>query len=97
MGESQKYNSSVLELDTQLRLAEYIKEYLTDPVREIDLIPSNTGISDINIESQIGQYNAAKLRRDKLIEDSSEKNPVVVELNNSLRSMKQSLLQKMFV
>ena len=93
MGESQKYNSSVLELDTQLRLAEYIKEYLTDPVREIDLIPSNTGISDINIESQIGQYNAAKLRRDKLIEDSSEKNPVVVELNNSLRAMKQSIIR----
>ena len=78
MGESQKYNTSVLELDTQLRLAEYIKEYLTDPTKEIDLIPSNIGITDINIESQIGQYNQAKLRRDKLIEDSSEKNPVVV-------------------
>ena len=93
MGESQKYNSSVLELDTQLRLAEYIKEYLTDPTKEIDLIPSNTGISDINIESQISQYNAAKLRRDKLIEDSSEKNPVVVELNNTLRAMKQSIIR----
>ena len=93
VGESQKYNTDVMELETQLRLANYIKEYLTDPTREIDLIPANTGISDMNIENQIGQYNTVKLRRDKLIEDSSEKNPVVEELNTSLRAMKQSIIR----
>ena len=49
VGESQKYNTNVMELETQLRLATYIKDYLTDPTREIDLIPANTGISDMNI------------------------------------------------
>lgn len=93
VGESQKYNTNVMELETQLRLATYIKDYLTDPTREIDLIPANTGISDMNIESQIAQYNTVKLRRDKLIEDSSEKNPVVEELNTSLRAMKQSIIR----
>ena len=93
MGESQKYNSSALELETQLRLAQYIKEYLTDPKKEADLIPSNTGISDMNIENQIGLYNAAKLKRDRLISDSSDKNPVVEELNISLRAMKQSIIR----
>ena len=93
VGESQKYNTNVMELETQLRLATYIKDYLTDPTREIDLIPANTGISDMNIESQIAQYNTIKLRRDKLIEDSSEKNPVVEELNKSLRAMKQSIIR----
>ena len=82
-----------MELETQLRLATYIKDYLTDPTREIDLIPANTGISDMNIESQIAQYNTVKLRRDKLIEDSSEKNPIVEELNTSLRAMKQSIIR----
>lgn len=93
VGESQKYNTNVMELETQLRLATYIKDYLTDPTREIDLIPANTGISDMNIESQIAQYNTVKLRRDKLIEDSSEKNPIVEELNTSLRAMKQSIIR----
>ena len=93
VGESQKYNTNVMELETQLRLATYIKDYRTDPTREIDLIPANTGISDMNIESQIAQYNTIKLRRDKLIEDSSEKNPVVEELNTSLRAMKQSIIR----
>lgn len=49
MQESQKYSSDVLELETQLQLADHIKGYLTDPTKEIDLIPANTGISDMNI------------------------------------------------
>lgn len=93
MTESQKYNVDAMELETQLRLANFIKDYLTDPSKETDLIPSNTGISDMNIENQISLYNAAKLKRDHLIDDSSVNNPVVQELNNSLRAMKQSIIR----
>lgn len=93
MSETQKYNTDALELETQLRLASYIKDYLTDPKKETDLIPANTGISDMNIETQINQYNVAKLKRDKLITDSSERNPVVEELNNSLRALKQNIIR----
>ena len=93
MGESQKYNTDALELETQLRLAQFIKDYLNDPTKERDLIPANTGIGDAGIESQINQYNAAKLKRDHLIDDSSENNPVVLELNNSLRAMKQNVIR----
>lgn len=93
MTESQKYNADAMELETQLRLANFIKDYLTDPSKETDLIPSNTGISNMNIENQISLYNAAKLKRDHLIDDSSVNNPVVQELNNSLRAMKQSIIR----
>lgn len=93
MSESQKYNADAMELETQLRLANFIKDYLTDPTKETDLIPSNTGIGDMNIESQISLYNTAKLKRDRLIDDSSENNPVVQELNNSLRAMKQNIIR----
>ena len=93
MGESQKYNADAIELETQLRLVRYIKDYLTDPGKETDLIPANTGIKDVDLESQINQYNAMRLRRNKLISDSSDQNPVVEELNNSLRSMKQSIIR----
>lgn len=93
MNESQKYNSDALELETQLRLANYIKDYLTNPAKETDLIPSNVGIGDMNIENQITLYNNTKLKRDKLIDNSSENNPVVLELNNSLHAMKQNIIR----
>ena len=87
------YNTKALELDTQLRLAKNIKDYLTDTSKDSYLIPANTVISDMNIESQISQYNNIKLERDKLIDDSSDKNPFVEELNNSLRAMKQTIIR----
>ena len=93
MTESKKYSIDALELETQLRLAQFIKNYLTDPTKDTDLIPSNTGIGDMNIESQISLYNTAKLKRDALVDDSSENNPVVQELNNSLRAMKQNIIR----
>jgi tyrosine-protein kinase Etk/Wzc len=91
--ETQKYNSAAMELETQIRLAKYIRNYLVDPAREVDLIPSNTGLSDMNIEGQINQYNLMKLRRDKLLDDSSDRNPIVQELNNSLRAMRQTIIR----
>ena len=90
--ESQKYSSDVMETETQLRVASYIKEYLTDPSKNKDLIPANTGISDMGIESQIAQYNMTKLKRDKLLDESSERNPIVEEMNTSLVALKQSII-----
>lgn len=93
MGESAKYSAEAIELETQLRMAQYIRDYLTDPSKDGDLLPANTGVNDMNIESQISQYNSMRLRRDKLIADSSEENPVVEELTNSMQSMKQSIIR----
>lgn len=45
----------------------------------------------MNIESQIGEFNEMLLKRDKLISNSSSKNPVVQDLNNSLIAMKQTI------
>lgn len=93
MGEAQSYSADALEQETQLKLAQFIKEYLTDPTKNRDLIPSGTGISDMNVENQINQYNTMKLKRDKLIADSSESNPVVEELNNTIHALKQSIIR----
>lgn len=90
---SSQYRQEGLSLENQLSLAKYIKNYLTDPGKNSDLIPANTGISDVNIESQIGEFNEMLLKRDKLISNSSSKNPVVQDLNNSLIAMKQTIIR----
>ena len=93
LGDSQKYNAEAIELETQISLAKYIKDYLTDPSKDRELIPANTGIANPSVESQIEQYNTIKLRRDKLVVEGSEQNPIVQELNSSLGAMKQSIIR----
>ena len=93
LGDSQRYSAEAIALETQISLANYIKDYLTDPSKDRELIPANTGIENPGVESLIDQYNAIKLRRDKLVIEGSEQNPIVQELNNSLSAMKQSVIR----
>lgn len=88
-----RYQQQGLDLENQLALARYVKEYLGSPSNGSSLIPANTGISDSNIEGQISEYNDLLLKRDKLIGNSSDKNPVVMDMNQSLAAMRQNIVR----
>lgn len=93
MQTSSRYQQEGVNLENQRTLAVYIRDYLADPSKAGELIPANTGIADVNIEGQIAEYNELMLQRDKLIGNSSEKNPVVMDMNNSLAAMKQTIVR----
>ena len=57
------------------------------------LLPTNSGIANVNIESQIGEYNTMVLDRNRLIANSSEKNPLAKDMANSLQSMQRTIIQ----
>jgi capsular exopolysaccharide synthesis family protein len=66
---------------------------LDDQSKVTDLLPTGTGVNDLNIESQIGEYNSLLFKRNRLIENSSERNAMITDLNNSLNSLKQSMIR----
>lgn len=80
-------------LENQLQLVEFIRDYLTDPAKMKELIPSNTGVADVNIESQIGEYNKLLLERDKMLKSSGAENPVVMEMNEALELSRQAIVR----
>jgi len=55
--ESSEYASKSFEVNNQLEIARFIKDYLNDPINETALIPANLGLSSANVESQIKEYN----------------------------------------
>ena len=93
LANTSRYKQEGLSLENQLSIVKYIKEYLVDPQKSSDLIPANTGISDTSVEAQIKEYNDMLLKRDKLVSGSSNKNPIVIDLNNSLGAMKQTIIR----
>ena len=93
MQTSSRYQQEGVNLENQRTLAVYIRDYLADPAKAGELIPANTGIADVNIEGQIAEYNELMLQRDKLIGNRSNKNPVVMDMNNSLAAMKQTIVR----
>jgi capsular exopolysaccharide synthesis family protein len=91
--ESSVYNKQIFELQNQLSIVEFIKEYLANPANNDRLIPSNSGIENSGIEKQITEYNTMMLKRARLIENGSEKSPAVIELTNATIAMKQSVIR----
>jgi capsular exopolysaccharide synthesis family protein len=91
--ESSESDREIIRLQNQHSMAIYIRNYLSSPTNSTELIPANTGVEDINVEGQILNYNETLLKRNRLIENSSERNPVVQDLNNSLNAMRQNIMR----
>lgn len=92
MTERSQVQSQILTLNTQLSMARYIRNYLTAASSRNQLLPANSGLESANIENQISEYNNLQLQRNNLVANSSEQNPLVVDMDESLRSMRRSIV-----
>lgn len=92
MAQSSETNTQILALNTQLSMARYIRNYLTNATSKNQLLPANSGIESPGIEQQIANYNTAQLRRNDLVANSSEKNPLVIDMDQSLENMRHAII-----
>lgn len=92
MAQSSETNAQIMELNTQLSMARYIRNYLTNSTSKNQLLPANSGINSSGIEAQIANYNTAQLRRNDLVANSSERNPLVVDMDQSLEDMRRAIV-----
>lgn len=83
------------ELNNQIYMTKYIKEYLTDGTHVNQLLPVNSGITNSSIESLIKQYNDKLLIRNNHLANSSAQNPLVKDLDEDLGVLRGSILQSL--
>lgn len=92
LAQSAENKKELLALNSQLSTAQYIRRELNN--KQVDQpLPANSGIGSTHIESQINEYNQMVLDRNRLIANSSEKNPLVKDLASSLKSMQHTIIQ----
>ena len=91
--ESSHYATKAFEVNNQLSIAKFIKDYLNDPANSMSLIPSNLGLTSGSVEAQIKEYNEIVLQRDRLLTSSGENNPLITDLNTSLASIRSAILR----
>jgi capsular exopolysaccharide synthesis family protein len=90
--QGQKANDQVLDLNNQLYMARYIRNFLADSRNNGQLLPANAGIANTNIEQQISEYNTRMLERNSLVANSSANNPLVVDRDNALNATRQAII-----
>ena len=93
MAQSSQTNAQILALNNQLYMTRYIRNYLANDANRTQLLPANSGIESANIESQIAEYNKQLLQRNSLVANSSTENPLVVDMDQALASMREAIIR----
>lgn len=92
MSQNQQISQQIMDLRNQLKQTLYIKSYLGAASDNEKMLPMNSGVANVDIQSQITDYNNLVLQRNSLLAKSSDKNPLVVQLNEQMDQMRHAIL-----
>ncbi len=86
---------SITEVNIQLSLAEFMNEFIQKAKGYDELFPANLGFEDQSISELTAEHNKLVLERNRLLESSSAKNPVVANIDGQLESIRSSLKESL--
>ena len=82
--------SRYLEMENQSQLNSTLLNYLNRQ-DNTQVLPANIGLNSIAAAKSIDMYNSLVLERNKLLENATPENPLVVELTKQVNAMKSAL------
>jgi capsular exopolysaccharide synthesis family protein len=89
--ESAKYEQLRVENETQIRLIEFLRDYIQNPANTNEVIPANVGLQEGKLTAAIDEYNSLLAERRRLLRTSSESNPAVINLNDGIQTLQKSI------
>ena len=89
---SAEYNQKRADNDTQIRLVNFLRDYIDNPNNRYEVIPANVGITDAGLVNVISQYNEMLIERKRLLRTSNERNPAVINLDTSIAATRNTVL-----
>ena len=93
MSQSQEASRKLQELDNQLYTARYIRNNMSSSAQDLSkMLPSPASLNNANLATQIAKYNDIVLQRNNIVANSSERNPLVVEMDSNLRGLHATIL-----
>lgn len=92
LSENSEYEKKRAENSTLLRLVQFLASYANNPDHAYEVLPVNVGLTDTGLTELINRYNEMLLERKRLLRSSQENNPVVVNLDASIRAMRSNVL-----
>lgn len=89
--ENSKYEQMRIENQTQIRLVEFLRDYINNPANAHEVIPANVGLQDQDLSQLIDKYNSMLIERKRLLLTSSETNPAVVNMNTGIEATRHNV------
>ena len=92
MQENANISNQLRELNSQLYMTQYIRDYLASESNQTKVLPVSSGIQNANIERQISEYNEKLLKRNRLEANSSSENDLVKGMDADLASLRSAII-----
>lgn len=84
-----EYEKKRVENRTQINLVSDLQKYFTG--NEYEVLPGNIGLQDAALISAIERYNEMLIERKRLLRNSTENNPAIVNLDTSIRATRANV------
>lgn len=95
MERADKNSATLLDLNTRLSVARYIRDYIVDKANTNQLIPVDLGLDNDKIDEQIKNFNAIQLERNQMIANSGRQNPLVHDMDKQLAQIRRAIIYSM--
>ena len=86
-----EYERKRVENGTQINLVRDLANYINNPSNESEVLPSNIGLTDNVLTTQLERYNELVIERKRLLRTSTESNPMIINLDTSIRAMRSNV------
>lgn len=90
---SASYQEQQVQMQTEITLLKSLIEYVNNPDNAYKVIPNNIGLSSSDATSLISKYNELALQRQRLLNNSHEAHPVIVDLTQQIDNMQIGVKQ----
>ena len=91
MQQSNEMSNQIMNYSNQLQMARYLKNYIQSEGKD-QVLPVNTGLANTNIEGLVNQYNTLIMQRNSLLGNTSESNPLIIDIDSKLAALRSSIL-----
>lgn len=90
-----EYNQLLENSSVQLRIVSSIESYFRGKQSQYDLAPSAMGLKDPILNSLISKFNDLQLERNRMLRTANAENPLVLNLNEQLATLKTNILENL--
>ncbi|MBQ1884566.1 MAG: chromosome partitioning protein ParA, partial [Bacteroidales bacterium] len=84
--------NEIVSLQTQEAMAKNVRDYISDTTKKNTLLPLYSGSNNSTAEKQITEYNSCIIKREQIISTSSDKNPLVIELDETISQLRRAIV-----
>ncbi len=93
LGVAKDLQDKLNEQQLQMEIANMVSQYVNNPKRRYELVPSNLGIGDLTLSTLVAGYNTGVIKREEMLKTLGEQNLQVKTLESQLDDFRAKIME----